>query len=182
MSYSFSPTESISKYAVAASKAAITLFERELYGHFLVVLYSSIDTAGFLNSPPDVASASSTTFKPWVEKFFIQHIKEPVTAADLWSARCAVLHTFGTISDLSRSGKARQIQYYHGDPSKVELMNFVEITNRIDNGKHLAVHLGDFGSAFGKALIDFVPIFIERCSSCQATANRLRDVMQIFPA
>ena len=182
MSESLSNNDAISKYLLAASEAAITLFEKELYGHFLIVLYSSIDTAGYLNAPKNICSASSATFKPWVEKFFIPHIKEQVTSADLWSARCAVLHTFSTVSDLSRSGKARQIQYYQGDPNKPELVNFVEITNRIQDGGHLAVHLGNFGSAFGKALIDFLPVLIDHCNSCPSTATRLRDVMQIFPA
>jgi hypothetical protein len=100
----------------------------------------------------------------------------------LWAARCAVLHTYTTISDLSRAGKARQIQYYHGNPSKPELANFIRYTNQLDDGGHVAVHLGDFGVAFSRALIAFVPVFMDRCNSCQATAIRLRDVMQVFPA
>ena len=182
MRTSLGDDESISNYVLTASRAATTLFENGLYGHFLVVLYSTIDTSGLLHAPAATTSASSTTFKAWAETFFIPHIRENVTATDLWAARCAVLHTYGTVSDLSRSGRARQIQYYHGDPNKQELADFVEITNRLDDGRHIAVHLGDFGAAFGKALIDFVPVLMNRCASCQATAKRLRDVMQVYPA
>lgn len=182
MSEPHASDEAVSKFVLTASKAATTLFEDELYGHFLVVVYATLDTSGLLNAPPSTISASSATFKPWAEQFFIPHISEKVSATDLWAARCSILHTYSTVSDLSRSGKARQIQYYHGDPNKPELANFIEITNRMDNGGHIAVHLGKFGVAFGKALIDFVPVLIDRCNSCKSTDRRLRDVMQVFPA
>jgi hypothetical protein len=182
VSDSLANEEAISKYVLTSSKAATTLFENELYGHFLIVLYSTIDTVGLLNAPPDVVSATSGTFKPWVEQFLIPHVQENVSPTDLWAARCAVLHTYSTVSDLSRSGRARQLQYYHGDASKPELSRFIEITNRMHNGAHVAVHLGKLGASFALALIDFVPVLIERCKSCPATSRRLRDVMQVYPA
>jgi hypothetical protein len=81
----------------------------------LALVYSGIDTFGLLAAPPDVLDASNDTFKEWCEKYILPRVEsvegEPLTALDLWAARCGVLHNSTPLSKLERDGKARQIWY-----------------------------------------------------------------------
>ncbi|MBL6986433.1 MAG: hypothetical protein ISR72_05185 [Methylobacter sp.] len=107
--------EMIHKYVSATVDATSILFEKELYDHLLVVIYSTIDTVGFLDAPSNQTSATSESFKNWIKKYFLSYPGTEFNEVDLWAARCAVLHTFTSQSDLSRSGKARELQYYDGE-------------------------------------------------------------------
>lgn len=81
----------------------------------LVLIYSGFDTFGLLAAAPDVQDASGDTFMQWCEKYILPRIKSVegalVTAADLWGARCGVLHTSTPLSSKERQGKAHQIWY-----------------------------------------------------------------------
>jgi len=81
----------------------------------LTLIYSGIDTFGLLNAPPGDLDATGDTYKKWCEKYVLTRLQsvdgEPVTAVDLWAARCGVLHTSTPLSKLEREGKAHQIWY-----------------------------------------------------------------------
>jgi hypothetical protein len=81
----------------------------------LVLIYSGFDTFGLLAASPAVLDATGDTFKQWCEKYILPRIKsvegDPVTALDLWGARCGILHTSTPLSKLEREGKAHQIWY-----------------------------------------------------------------------
>jgi hypothetical protein len=171
--------EMVRRHFVSAVEAAGIMFSKDPYGYFLVVIYSSIDTLGLLDAPPEQLSTTSSSFKAWATKYFLPQTSGDYDATELWAARCAILHTFTTESDLSRSGRARQLQYYFasGDAAR----NFVAINNQIDNGAHVAVHLGDFGRAHVSSMQSFVPDLLAKCASSEAHARRLRNVLQIYP-
>ncbi|WP_313495884.1 hypothetical protein [Pseudoxanthomonas mexicana] len=173
--------EMITKYLLACIDATGTLYQKELYGHLLVVIYSSIDTLGLLDAPPDQVSASGASFKSWVQNYLVPQPSVEFNEIDLWAARCAVLHTFTTQSDLSRAGKAREIQYYGGDKTTPQAKRFVSITKAMDGGRHLPVHFEDFYGAFLQALRLFVPDLDAKCSADPKCEKRLREVLQIFP-
>lgn len=92
----------------------------------LVLIYSGFDTFGLLAAPPNVLDASGDTYKQWCEKYVLPRIKSvegtPVTAVDLWGARCGVLHTSTPLSRLDREGKAHQIWYQFVGKAGVNLI------------------------------------------------------------
>jgi len=81
----------------------------------LALIYSGIDTFGLLSTPASVMDASGDTFKHWCEKYVLPRIQSvegnPISAVDLWAARCGVLHTSTPLSKLEREGNAHQIWY-----------------------------------------------------------------------
>ena len=166
---------------LSAVEAAGTMFSKQLYGYFLVVVYSTIDTLGLLGAPVAQVSASGSSFKEWVQRYFLPQTDGTYTATEMWAARCAILHTFTTESDLSRSGKARQLQYYLADKNGASARHFVTINNQIDGGAHVAVHLGDFGETFLKSMQAFAPVLLEECVSNSESAARLKNVLQLHP-
>lgn len=92
----------------------------------LALIYSGIDTFGLLAAPPAIEDAGSDTFKQWCEKYILPRVQPleggPVTAIDLWAARCGVLHTSTPLSALERAGKAHQIWYRLNGSAGVNLI------------------------------------------------------------
>jgi hypothetical protein len=68
----------------------------------LTLMYSGIDTLGFLAAPPDVNDATKKTFIDWCDKYVVPWLKsvdgKPLAAPDLYGARCGILHTSSSAS------------------------------------------------------------------------------------
>jgi hypothetical protein len=83
-------------------------FDNELPEQALVLIYSGIDTLGLLAAPSSVTDATRSTFIPWCEAYIVPRVQsvegDPVTAMDLYGARCGVLHTSTPASALGRKG------------------------------------------------------------------------------
>jgi len=171
----------IEGYFLATTKAVGTLFREELYGHSLIIIYSTIDTCGLLDAPPSQSSATGSSFKAWVKKYLLTDPGIEFNEVDLWAARCSVLHTFTSESDLSKSGQARELQYYSGDKSAAHVQQFITFTKRHEGGKHLPVHYGDLCEAFFQAIKSFVSDLDANCTSSQQYNDRLCKIMQVHP-
>ncbi|MEQ1511480.1 MAG: hypothetical protein ABL934_02245 [Lysobacteraceae bacterium] len=100
----------LERFFLATAEALTTLNEKNLYGEGLVVAYSAIDSLGLLDAPPAQINASGPAFKAWVDKYLIKQKGVTFTSNDLWAARCVVLHTSTSESDLSRAASAKQLQ------------------------------------------------------------------------
>ncbi len=96
--------------ALSATKAIGTLFREDLLPHSLVIIYSTIDACGLLDAPAQQTVATGESFKAWVRKYVLSYPGLEFNELDLWSARCAVLHSFTSGSSLSNEGKARELR------------------------------------------------------------------------
>ena len=83
----------------------------------LILLYSWIDRMAWLSVPK--AESSGADFKSWVENYLFTEVSLPCTSDDLWSARCALLHTGSSESRDTSKGKAKTVLYYGGDNADV---------------------------------------------------------------
>ncbi|MBC3829920.1 hypothetical protein H8K33_00195 [Undibacterium amnicola] len=170
----------IGKFISNTVDATGLLYEKSLFGHLLVLMYSSIDSMGLLDSAPDVTSASGQTFKDWVKKYILNSSVLEFNEVDFWGARCAVLHTFTSQSDLSRNGKARQIQYFSGPKDSPMGLAFVAATKNIDDGAHVSAHIEDTYLAFLDGLKNFYVDLINKCKSNSTYEIRLNHVLQNY--
>jgi hypothetical protein len=80
----------------------------------LVLIYSAIDVAGWLSNDDPTAKVG-TRFMAWVDLYLLKAKPLHCTSADLYAARCGLLHTLTSESDMSDQGKARQICYAWGN-------------------------------------------------------------------
>jgi len=96
-------------FGVDTLDAIQLLHKRGRYPQFLVLLYSAIDTLGWLAAIDEWATGAS--FKDWVNRYMLPYDDLTCTAEDLWGARNALLHTATAESKVSRQGQARQIWY-----------------------------------------------------------------------
>ena len=86
--------------------------EKGLAPPALILIYSCIDILGSLERAKSEGTKHS--FIRWVEKYLIEGKSLDFTATDLYSARCAVLHTLTAESELSNQGTARKVVYSWG--------------------------------------------------------------------
>jgi hypothetical protein len=101
-------------------KAINLCLEQRLELPSLVLIYSTMDTMGWLYSDDPKANISHN-FKRWVSRYVTTGSSLRCTPDDLWAARCALLHTFTAESKLSDKGKARRLCYAWGNASISQL-------------------------------------------------------------
>lgn len=170
----------IEKFITNSLTGLSLLYNAQLYGQMLVLLYSFIDSSGLLDAPPAQIEATGESFKNWVKKYMLSDPRINFSDVDLWSARCAVLHTFTSQSKLSNSGNARELQYYSGPKNSHEAKSFVAAAQSIEGGKHIPVHIEDTYLVFLEALKKFSLDLSSNCASDPAYEQRLRKVLQQF--
>ena len=86
-------------------------------------MYSTLDIMANLYAAGRSASneGSGECFRKWVRDFLLPRMyRNDVTEADLWGARCGLLHSYESISSESLSGKAKEIQYFKATQGNLE--------------------------------------------------------------
>jgi hypothetical protein len=107
-----------------------TCIESRLTLPSLVLIYSAMDIVASLERQP--GDGIGHTFKAWVDRYALKARPLSVTSTDLYSARCAVLHTLTADSDLTRAGKARKICYAWGSGDPIELQEAIRRAAGVD--------------------------------------------------
>lgn len=169
----------IEKYFGSTTECLGDLAAKNHIGQALVVAYSAVDTFGLLDAPSSQASSTGASFKAWTRTYLLPQPGINFTDVDFWAARCAVLHTSTSESDLSRAGQARELAYYNGDSSHPAAIDFVQRTAGIENGRYLAVNIADLFIGILKAMSKFAPDLHVKCETDPQVAARLRKVLQL---
>lgn len=90
---------------------AITLcIENGLTIPSLILIYSSIDIAGRLNSEEPTKRVKDS-FTKWVDRYMTPEKTLGCTAIELYGARCGVIHTLSSDSKESKKGIIRKVFY-----------------------------------------------------------------------
>lgn len=134
-------------------KAIGTCLEAGLPEAALTILYSGVDSFGLLAAPSGVLDATRTTYKQWCDKYILTRLHSiegtPITAIDLYAARCGVLHTSTPLSSLERDGAARQIWYQFKDKTGINMM---AVTTQMP----LRIDVQSLALAFKEGGIEFI--------------------------
>jgi hypothetical protein len=77
----------------------------------LILLYAGIDIFGSWLRPKSRLENNSKDFRDWADRYLLKGSSLPLTADDLWGARCGLLHAATAGSKNSRAGQAREIHY-----------------------------------------------------------------------
>ena len=117
----------------------------------LILIYSGIDTVGWLDGTETFAT--KTSFTNCVDTYLLTAKPLACTSLDLYAARCRLLHTFTPDSELRSKGKARYINYAWGKASVEELKRSIDLTNK--NDKYVALHVNDLYEAWQLGVLRF---------------------------
>jgi hypothetical protein len=77
----------------------------------VILILSGIDSMAYLSMPSSQQDVKRDDFVKWAERYIKFPCKNQLTGLDLYGARCAMLHSFGVVSDLSRTGQCRKVGY-----------------------------------------------------------------------
>jgi hypothetical protein len=176
--FDVSMEEKIANYCLSIVNSINLLHDKNLYGQILIIIYSSIDTMGLLDAPPNQTSASGESFKNWVKNYILSYPNIEFNEEDLWGACCAVLHTFTSESDLSKSNKVREIQYIEGNKEGKE--SILQQIRTLDNGKHVPAFIEDLIFALFEAIKKFTLVLLANCQKGSAYEKRLNKVFQTY--
>jgi hypothetical protein len=77
----------------------------------VALIYSTIDAISALTRPLNAEDTNRDVFMAWVKKYMRPKQTLRCSPADLYGARCGVLHNYGVSSRLRRRGEAKAIIY-----------------------------------------------------------------------
>ena len=126
--------------------------EKRLYAPALILIYSAIDTVGWLDSCDEFSS--TTSFVNWVDAYLLKAKALRCTSLELYAARCGLLHTFTADSKLSSQRMARRIVYAWGRASTGDLQRTIDVISK--SQEYVAVHANDLHEAWRLGVGQFV--------------------------
>jgi len=85
----------------------------------IILIYSGMDSMAYLGMPPTQEDVTKSDFTNWADRYIKFPCKEQLSGAELYGARCGMLHNFSSYSRMSRKGECRVIGYM--DKSKPEI-------------------------------------------------------------
>lgn len=125
----------------------------------LILIYSGIDIMAWLYRPENHPDVQRQDFIEWSEKFLLPGSGLSCNAIDLYSARCALIHSNIPKSKLTREGRAKQLAYAYG-PAKVSVLQKV-IDDKGISSTDAAVHIDSLFEAFTKAIGNYMNFISE---------------------
>lgn len=81
------------------------------YGSAAILIYSGIDSMAYVSMPSNQLDVKPKDFIAWADRYIRFPCKEQLSGADLYGARCGMLHNYGVRSRMSRSGQCRLVGY-----------------------------------------------------------------------
>ena len=139
----------IGEFGVQTLDAVSGLIKTNHYVQALVLLYSAIDTLAW--STRDQGDVTRSDFCAWVSSYMDPEQRLACTAADLYAARCALVHSGAAESRMSREGQAAEIWYATAPKSVPNLQAFAQ--QKGVNAKVLCVT--DLVAAFADGALTF---------------------------
>jgi hypothetical protein len=150
------------------------LLQNRCYRGAILLTYAGMDAMAYLDMPADQDEVTPNDFIRWADNYVRFPCAEQLSGEELYGARCAALHAYGTESRRSRSGAVRQIGYM--DQSVPEVRSSPTV-------RHLVlVSVPALVEAFFCGIDAFlVPLFANKAKASVAE-ERFQKIMHEFPA
>ena len=130
-------------------KAPHVCLQNEYLLSAVKLIYSGIDNLAWLTRDHDRPKVQRKDFVDFINKYLLPDPELTCTSAELYSARCGLLHCNTAESDISRSGKARCLIYTTGLSPEEEVYEHLRPESR---GRHVVVHIGKLYKAYNKSI------------------------------
>lgn len=150
-------------HAVAAIRLCI---DKRLISPALILIYATMDSYAWAVSAKD--PGVKMRFEEFVRDWVLPNHPLHCTPTDLYAARCAILHTLTSESDLSRSGKAQRVLYAWGTGEVARLDSALQHLGAQDV---VTLHVEDLANALFKAMV----AVSEKAAVDDALEQRLRE-------
>jgi hypothetical protein len=165
----------ISKAIYGGIKRGILVaIENNCLASAVILILSGMDTMAALGMPKEQLDVTRDDFVKWAERYIKFPCEDQLTGLDLYGARCAMLHCFGVVSKLSRTGQCRMVGYMDdNDPE-------VKYSPEVDKDLVL-VSVAGLAEAFFNGVDQFlVDVFADK-KRAEVAEERLSWLMQEYP-
>lgn len=148
--------------------------ENDCLGSAVILILSGMDTMAYLSMPDGQTDVHRSDFVKWAEQYITFPCTEQLTGWDLYGARCAMLHSYGIASKLSREGTCRQIGYLDKAIPEVRFKPAV-------SKKLVLVSVPALADAFFRGIDQFlIDVFADK-NKASIAEGRLKHLVQAFP-
>jgi hypothetical protein len=138
------------------------------------LILSSIDSMAYLGMPANQQDVRRDDFIKWADRYIKFSCKEQLTGLDLYGARCAMLHSYGVVSELGRKGQCRMVGYM--DKSVPEVRYNPDVKKDF-----VLVSVAALAEAFFRGIDQFlVDLFTDR-RRAEVAEKRLQRFIQNLP-
>ncbi len=134
-------------------KAIGFCIEKRLFLPCLTLLYSGIDIIAWLDRPESKPDVQGADFINWIEKYLLPDSEISCNGIDLYSARCAILHSYTAESKKTREDEAKKIYYCWGEAKIEDLQKEI---NSQGNSSAIPLHIEKLFEAFVRGVGRFV--------------------------
>jgi hypothetical protein len=93
----------------------------------IALMYMLMDNMASVFRPDLTRDVCRRDFEDWVTRYLLPGSGLACSAADLYGARCGVLHTYSPESSRSREQKAREVLYAWGEGTEGELEQMIRV-------------------------------------------------------
>jgi len=149
--------------------------KNECYDSAVILILSGIDSMAYLNMPESQEDVTKTDFISWVDQYIKFPCKEKITGLDLYGARCAMLHSYGVVSKLSREGKCRVVGYMSESIPEIRY-------NPSVSKDFVLVSVPALAEAFYKGIDRFLVNLFSNSDKAKVAEERLKGFIQCIPA
>jgi len=104
-------------------------FKNRLVFSGLALLYSAMDILAWLSLPQSKNDVRRDDFMAWVDKYLLPKANLNCSAIDIYAARCSIVHSYSSESELSRSGMAHRLCYTIGNKDPKHLQEDLDSVN-----------------------------------------------------
>lgn len=144
------------------------------WGSALILIYSAMDAMASLARPEKQTEVTSNDFIKWVSEYVPLEGQTTVTGAELYSARCGILHNFGVESRKTSSGECRKIGYMHGGIPPIRYNSRIAVDL-------ILIDILTLANSFKNGVIVFMDDFYKRAEGNEVLEDRLRKLICTFP-
>lgn len=148
--------------------------ENKCLGSAVILILSGIDTMAYIAMPDSQDDVTRGDFVRWADQYIKFPCREQLTGWDLYGARCAMLHNYGTASGLSRNGKCRQIGYMGKSVPEVQFNP--NVSNVL-----VLVSVPALGDAFFSGVDKFLLALFTDKEKAPIAEERLKKLVQAIP-
>lgn len=150
--------------------------DNECYASALILIYSGIDAMANLGRPKNQKEVEPEDFIRWANTYIKIDAQEQITGEEFYSARCAVLHTYGVESRKTRSGTARKLLYMVGGHPPVPVL----YQPNVDKDS-LLLDISALADAFFRGLDQFLIDAFADTQKRQILEERLQWLLNAIP-
>lgn len=148
------------------------MYENEFFGQTLILIFAGIDSMSNLIRRESKPENDSLDFTTWIDRYM--YIKG-ITSSDLWSARNAIMHTYGVRSRDTKSNRAKTIGWISDHPFPIS-----SISGQADQPKIVIVSIKELMDKFIKGVEKFLIDVMSNKDKRALVEKRFEEVLHSY--